>query len=330
VPAREPEATGMRGAWVWVATNPWTKLLSLLLATLAWLYVQGEEIREERVKVQVAWILPEGLVATEPLPVTAFLVVRGSRTAINRAHGGAIRLVVDVADLSKGEHTVDLSGVNPEGLPPTVERLGITPGSVRFNLDQVTTHHVQINPVLVGDPAEGYVIGSVTLMPAVVELRGPQQAISLLREVSTRPIDVSGLQATIEREVTLDLPRGVDLADPVSIRARLQVASELEQRRIENVPVYGWGTDRLSIEPGRVSVMLEGPGEALQRLQPDRVVAFVHGAELILQGALTEREPVEVWYGPRDGARVEVLHPGDELKVVSMTPPSVSVSRSRP
>jgi hypothetical protein len=325
VPAREPELTGLRGAWTWVATNPWTKLLSLLLATLAWLYVQGEEIREERVKTQVAWILPESLVATDPLPVTAFLVVRGSRTAINRAHAGAIRLVVDAADLTKGEHTVDLSGVPAEGLPPTLERLGITPGAVRFNLDQVATHNVQINPVLVGDPAEGYVIANVTMLPAVVQLRGPQLAVSSLREVSTRPIDVSGLQATIEREVPLDLPRGVELSEPMSIRARLQIASELEQRRIENVPVYGWGAGHLVIEPGRVTVLLEGPGEELQRLQTDRVVAFVHGVD-----QLPERDPIEVWYGPREGTRVEVLHPGDELKVVSMTPPSVSVSRARP
>jgi hypothetical protein len=107
--------------------------------------------------------------------------------------------------------------------------------------------------------------------------------------------------------------------------ARLEVASEVEQRRIENVPVYAWGTDKLAIEPARVSVLLEGPGEALQKLQTDRVVAFVH-----LVDALPERDPVEVWYGPRDGARVEVLHPGDELAVVAMSPPSVSVARARP
>lgn len=310
--------------------NPWHKLLALLLAVLSWLYVQGEEIREERVKAQVAWTLPEGLVATEPLPVTAFLSVRGSRTAINRAHAAPIRMVVDVADLSEGEHTVELAGVVPEGLPPSLEQLGVTPSAVHFRLDEVATHHVQIHPVLVGEPADGFVVSSVELEPSVVPLRGPREAVSALREVSTRPIDVSGLSESGSREVLLDLPRSVEVAQGLPIQARLTVIAQTQQRRLEEVPVYVWQKEpgereMLVVEPSRVAVLLEGPTEALRDLRADEVVAMVR-----LTGPVTGEQPVEVWYGRKDGARVEVLDPDDKIEAIDMFPPSVTVSPAKP
>lgn len=312
----------MRALLAALTSNPWSKLLSVVLAVFAWLYVQGEEIREDQLKVQVAWTLPEELVSTEPLPVTALLVVRGSRNAINRAHATPIRLVVDAAGLEKGEHTIELGSVVPEGLPPTVERLGVSPSSVRFDLDTLATHNVQITPVLVGSPSPGFRVASVAIEPAVVMLQGPNEAISSLREVPTRPIDVSAVAEETVREVQLDLPRGVTLAKDLPIRATLEIASQSEQRRIEEVPVYSWGNERLLIEPARVAVVLEGPVSELRSLHADKVVAFVR-----LDAPLETDEPIEVWHGPRDGPRVELLHPGDDIVVVEMSPPQVRVSR---
>ena len=177
-------------AWL---SNPWAKLLSVALATAAWLYVQGEEVREERVKAQIAWTLPPNLVATEPLPTTASITVRGTRAAVNKAHQAAVRLVVDASSYAEGGHTVDLDGIVADGLPSTVQRLGLSPSSVQFTLDREAVHSVRIDVVLVGNPAPGYVVAAAESEPNVVEVRGPRDAVSSLRAVPTRPIDVSGL-----------------------------------------------------------------------------------------------------------------------------------------
>ena len=82
--------------WSAIVANPWTKLLSFALATGTWLYVQGEEVHETRIKAQIAWTLPEDLVATEPLPTSATLTVNGKRSAARKARESAVRLVVDL------------------------------------------------------------------------------------------------------------------------------------------------------------------------------------------------------------------------------------------
>lgn len=295
--------------------NPWMKLLSFVIATVTWLYVQGEEVREDRVKAQIAWSLPSDLVATEALPTSAHVVVRGTRSAVNNAHKSAVRLVVDVSDLSAGEHEVDLAGIPAEGLPPSVERLAVSPAAVRFELDKVAAHSVRIRAVLVGEPAPGYSIGEAITDPQVIEVRGPRETVSSLREVLTRPIDVSGLDGDVERVIELDLPRGVDLSGAATVRAEIHVRSSTEQRRIEGIPVFVAGGGKAS--PDRIDVVLEGAAQELRAVEVDQVVAIVR-----LPNALESE--LEVWYGPNRGPRVEVLHPG-ATTVRSMSPPSITV-----
>ena len=120
-----------------------------------------------------------------------------------------------------------------------------------------------------------HAIARVTADPQVVEVRGPTDAVSSLREVSTRPIDVSGLSESLERHVDLDLPRGVELSGSPSIRAVVTVVSSTERRQLENVPVYLWpGHEGWRVDPDRITVILEGPVDELRTVRSDQVAAF--------------------------------------------------------
>ena len=107
--------------------------------------------------------------------------------------------------------------------------------------------------------------------PAVVQVRGPRSAMSSLREVPTRPIDISGLDEDVAVDAALDLPRSVEPADSQIVQARITVVSETEQRRIEDVPVYVRGAEgTLIAHPpriagdgrGRVGARARAPGLA--------------------------------------------------------------------
>lgn len=309
-------------SWRALFANPWTKLLSVGLATATWLYVQGEEVQESRIKAQISWDPPlaETLTTTEPLPTQATLVVKGTRAATRRARDAAVRLVVDLSDLQVGEHTLEIGGLVPQGLSPSVELLGITPDVVRFTVDEVAARSVKVRPVLVGDPAPGFEVVESVVVPPVVEVRGPRGAVSGLAEVPTRPIDVTGLDRTGPRPVVLDLPRGVQLPEGVTVEAHLTVVSKVEQTRIEQVPVFVWGPPGWRAAPDRVSVLLEGPAATLRAIARDEVAAFVHLPEA------PDRDRYEAWFGPAEGVRVEVMQPGgDEVDVVAITPPSLQV-----
>ncbi|MEQ1568138.1 MAG: CdaR family protein [Myxococcota bacterium] len=304
--------------------NLWPRLLSLVLAVFTWLYVQSERVEEERVNAQIAWTLPEGLVATEPLPTTAFLTVRGTRGAVNLAHDAVIRLVVDGSAFGVGPHTAELGEIPAEGLPNSVERLSTAPSTVQFTLEPVTERSVRIEAVVVGEPGAGFAIEGVTIDPGVVHVRGPRSAMSSLREVPTRPIDVSSLSESSVRDAPLDLPRSVELVDNTPIQARITVVSKSEQRRVEDVPVFVWNDrdEQWAVRPDRVSVLLEGPASRVHELGAARIAAFVY-----LPDPVPDRPEVEVWFGPTEGPRIEVLHPSNGVTAVSTNPPSVVVTR---
>lgn len=324
MPSRREQGRWLGGAWLWRAllANHWQKLLSIVLAGAIWLYVQGEEVQEARLMAQIAWNVPPDLLPEEPLPTSASLTVSGTRSAIRRARGSPVRVVVDLSEMGIGAHEVDLESAAAEGLPSGVEVAAVAPSTVKLSLDEVAVTRVKIEPSRVGDPAEGWEIASVTVEPKVVEVRGPRSATSGLREVFTRPLDVSGLAVTTVRPVELDLPRGVSLASDAPVRARVEVTSRIEERRFEDVQVYVWGAQGWRVSPPRISVLMEGPAVALRSLGSEDVAAFVHLPDP------AERDRYEAWLGEESKVRVQVMHPGQGgVKVVAITPPSIVVER---
>jgi YbbR domain-containing protein len=299
--------------------HPWAKLFSLLLAGAIWFYVQGEEIADARVRAEVEWQLPPGVMSVEPLPTQVAVTIRGSRVATRRARDVPVRIVVDLRDAGVGEHGVDLSTATPQGLPAGIEVLAVAPNAVRFLLDEVTTRRAAVSAVLVGEPAEGFEISEVTLAPEVVEVRGPRSAIAGLDTIRTQPIDVSGITGTGSRQVVLDLPRGVTLEGLAPV-AQVDVRSRRERRVIEDVPVHVRGYWSWRPEPDTVDVTLEGRASALLDVSADEVVAVV----VVPEGSA--RQAFDAWWGPRDGVRLEVLHP-EGMDAAAVQPPSVHVTR---
>ncbi|HHO54620.1 MAG TPA: hypothetical protein ENK18_28030 [Deltaproteobacteria bacterium] len=312
----------LEGWTAWVTGNLWSKLLALVLALAAWLYVQGEQVHEQTMKATVQWKLPPKLVTTEPLPTSLALVVRGTRTATRSAEHMVARLPVDISEIGVGEHGLEFDAFPMTGLPPSLQVVSIKPSSLRFTLDELAVTKVKVRPVLVGDPGDGFEIQESTVDPPVIEVRGPRSKVASLREVSTRSIDVSGLVSDTISDVDLDLPRGVELASEVVPTASIVVVPTSERRVLTQVPVLVWGRYDFQPEEAHVDVTLEGPAGQLEGVTFDRVVAMVH----VPEPAVEDR--YEAWFGPQEGVRMRILHPGGEdVEVVAVQPPQVTVVR---
>ena len=55
--------------WGRITHNAGYKLLSALLACSIWLYVQGDEVADAKLKARLVWVLPTGLTTVEQLPL---------------------------------------------------------------------------------------------------------------------------------------------------------------------------------------------------------------------------------------------------------------------
>jgi YbbR domain-containing protein len=298
------------------------KLLSVVLAALIWLYVQGDEVADAKVKARMSWSLPIGLTTTEQLPRTVQLTVRGTRAGIRRAQQARVELPVDISGLGSGDHAIDIDALGVRGLPSGLEVVATTPAAVRFVLDELTSQRVQLVSRTVGELEPGFRVESITLDPPVVDISGPRSVVTGLAQLDIVPIDVSGLAADAIFEVELDPPRSVGLAQDVRARAAVKVVPEVERRVIGGVPVAVWRHHDWRPNVQTVEVTLEGPSASLRDLGTEQVAAFVHLPDRV--DAVRYDAP----FGPDQGARLRVMHPGgEEVRVIDVQPSQVTVVR---
>lgn len=302
--------------------NPGYKLLSLAIAIVAWLYVQGSQVVEAKVRARVVWPHLERLLPVEPLPASVTLTVGGPRNATRRAQQGDVTIPVDLSGATAGEVTLDFSSLPIHGLPANVAVQKVDPQTIRFTLDEVSAKKVRITPKLLGDPANGFQVVSDDVKPPVVTIRGPRSVIERVSEVPTMPVDVSGISKDIEQRVDLDLPRTVDLVTDDTPRVSVDVEPTNAQREFDGVPVDVWRADGWRVDPPTVKVVLEGPTTEVNAIDDQEVVVFVHLPDPATHAAY------DAPFGPKKGPRLRVLDgAGNDVKAVSVEPSTVHVVR---
>lgn len=301
--------------------HPHYKVLAVLLALTTWWYVQASEVDERRVRVAVTWITPQGLVTTEPLPGSVGAVLKGSRNALRRVDEADLELIIDctVAASEIGEHSLDLSTFGITGLPVAVDQVEIRPNSVTFTLDEVDVRSVTVQPVVVGEPREGWMVAQTRIEPSVVEVLGPAVALKNLTSVSTRPIDVSGLRHDKRFETLIDLPSSVEVVGVDTVEARVDIEPQLESRVFAEVPIYVRNQRGWIVDPASVRVRVQGPAASLREISDADVVGQVYLPDV------PSRFTYEARFGETDGIRGVVTLPSESVEVVSVEPIQVRV-----
>ena len=302
--------------------NPFYKLLGLTIALSAWLYVQGRQVVEDRVRGEVMWRLPPDLATIEPLPNVVSATVSGSRSAVRRAARSPLRLEVDLRQSKLGDHALEFSVLEFGGLPAGVEVLQVTPSSVQFVLDEVTTRKMKVVPIPIGDPAPGYTVEGVSVEPSVVEVSGPRSVVANQLEISTKPIDVSKIDGHRTVPVELDVAWGVTYAGS-DLMAQIEVSALEHHVNIIGVPISVLdATSTWAVSVGSVEVELVGPAAPLARLDQRRLAVLVYLPD----------EPTEARYQVAlgtSGARMEPINLPAEVRAEGVVPSVVEVYRKK-
>ncbi|NCG19801.1 MAG: hypothetical protein GWP91_12400 [Rhodobacterales bacterium] len=312
----------LRELWGKATRNPIFKLLSFVLAILSWWYVQQEQVHETRIRASVDWQLRDGLISPDLLPSQVTLTVRGTGLGLKRAKEARVRLPVDIRASGVGQHEVEFTSFDVQGLPEGLEVLGCSPTAIRFTLDEIDQRNVNVTAVLVGEPDAGHIIEKVTFVPPVVQISGPRSVVSKLMEIPIKPLDVSTLNTLSVLPAVLNLPRGVTIVGPsTALVANIDIAPELERRVISGVPISVWSQNGWASRPTVVEVTLEGASQALAQIQPIDVAAFVHLPDQ------PENPFYVVPFGPSEGVRVRISVAGQKVHIAKVDPPKIEVWR---
>ena len=105
-------------------------------------------------------------------------------------------------------------------LPRGVSTSQLAPSQITIRLDSKARKSVSVRPDIDGEPAEGFRLKELRVMPSRVWLAGARSQVLRLEEVVTQPIVLTGLAATEEREVRIYLGGGSvwkESEDPVRV-----------------------------------------------------------------------------------------------------------------
>lgn len=203
------------------------KLLALVITLALWLAVTGQNkpVTLRVSGVQLNFLRHEGLEISNELPSTIEVVLTGSPGKLDRIGPRDLVATVDISDQKAGERIVRLSRDRVQmDLPEGVTLQGFHPATIPIRLEPRVEAQLEVEVKFEGTLAEGYEVGSVTVNPARVRLRGPADRVSALRKAMTETVWLDGKKESFNlSSVAINIPDPrVDVLDPtVDIRVEI-------------------------------------------------------------------------------------------------------------
>jgi YbbR domain-containing protein len=269
---------------IWPFRHVGLKLLALLVALLLWMAVSGEETVERGLRVPLELQqLPTGVELTGDVPTTVDVRVQGGSSTLSRVLAGDVVALLDLRSARPGRRVFPLTADQVRA-PFGVDVVQITPSAITLVFEGSASRSVPVVPAVDGRPAPGFVVGPMTAEPSVVEVVGPEGAVKRATEAVTEPVSVSNARDRVRETVTLGvLDPSLRLKNARSAVVSVQIVPAPMERTLRNRPVHLRNvTPSLTAqaEPTAVDVALRGSRQALGRLDPDDVLAYVDLAGL--------------------------------------------------
>jgi YbbR domain-containing protein len=255
------------------------KLMSVAVAVLLWLIVAGGETVERSVRVPLELQqFPLGLELQGEAPTFVDVRMRGPSGTIGRMLPGDAAAVLNLSDAAPGRRLLQLTQ-DQVRVPFGVEVVQIVPATIAMVFEPSDTRIVPVVPVVEGDPAEGYVVGTVAPDPQAVEITGPATSVARVTEAMTETISVAGARARIAQTVAIGfVDPAVRLKTPGLASVVVELVPGPRERTVYDRPVKLRSLPPdLSAEvvPATVDVVLQSNRAGLGAADPDAVTALV-------------------------------------------------------
>jgi hypothetical protein len=327
------------------------KLAALALAILLWIVVSAEQPTTQWLPVRVDAVVrdPDYVMSGGPEPATVRVRFRGPGRELWELALERPVLVLPLRDVGNARSfAVDPAMVNiPEGIR-NVQAVDVRPAVVRLDLQRLATRTVPVRARIGTRSLQHYVVSDTpVVIPAVVRLTGPEEALSRIDAISTRAFEIVPDDSTFSQRVNLDTTglAGITLSGQ-EVRVRGRVHRRVD-RAFAAVPVIA--PEGMRAEPAEVAVSVAGPEDRVREMAPPSLRAVVRrdslparlplaglDAPLVVEGlpaGVTARTtPVRVRVVPAgisDAVRVDTLNPRTMFGPDSQPPAPAAPPRPR-
>jgi YbbR domain-containing protein len=256
------------------------KLLSLVLAVTLFVLVRNDKDASSGAYVKVVYTLPEDRVLVSDPPPEVKVSVRGPWTKLQHLDRSIEPIHIDLTKVHGPEVRVDDDAIK---LPAGVRVASIVPSEIPVEFEPRVVREVPVQPILEGEPAEGYRVARVTAEPAKVRIDGAKSAVDGVTRAPTRALRVADAHGSVSGEVALEAPPAhTRFADLTTVTVRADIQPAMVERSFDALPVKVAGLTRLegTVEPPTARLILRGPSVLLNDVS-DKTVSLQVEASLV-------------------------------------------------
>jgi len=211
--------------WTRLFTKNWElKLVSLILASILWVALIGEEKTKAEKTLTVNLEIhnrPEQMLLVERPPATVDVIIRASRRLLPQITALNVHVALDLtsATVAQTEYPLNLNMVS---VPPDAEVKEILPSVVSLELENRLDIAIPVEYDSYGELPEGLNLVNIECIPPVIMIYGPESKISDDLKAKTSPIDLSQITQSAEISLNPILPdpqlRLVDSEQKILVR----------------------------------------------------------------------------------------------------------------
>jgi len=270
--------------------------------------------------------VPSGLSVGDPIVETTFADVSGPQSVVDRVEAAQAYIAIDASGIDVNQ-LVNITPVDANG--DSLDRIEVTPDSVRVRVAVFTDRRsksLPVKPNVVGTPAAGFEVASITVNPPVVSVEGDANDLAGLDRADTQPISVAGASLEVKQAVELALPDGVQALGAGTVEVTITLRAITGTRTFEaGLVLIGAQSDLVyTLSTDRVLVTIGGSTADLDRLSGVTLVLTVDVTRL---GVGTS--PVSVSANLATGLTLVGASPNPiEVTVTSPATPAPSVAPS--
>lgn len=218
--------------------------------------------------------VPDGLTLGPTVVNPATVTVSGAATVVDKVD--AVRADVEIQS-SGIDVDEEVQLVPIDKLGNALSPLDVTPATAHVTIAVFSdrqTRTLPVNPVITGQPAAGFEIASVTVVPSVALIAGDADQIAQLARVDTAPISMTGVSDDESVRAALALPTGVVAVGDDSVTVTIDVRPVTATRTFDaGLRLVGARSDlRYTLSTDRVLVTIGGSTADLDRLSASTLV----------------------------------------------------------
>lgn len=257
------------------------KATALLLGSMLWYFVQGEEIVEVHKKIAVNIVVDPGLVVKGSKVRYLEATIKGPRVLQSYYISQSVEAQLMIPKGKMGAQEFRIEKHMIEGWNPKLD-IVIHDPIVSIFIDQKISRSITLKAMTQGLPGSGMTVEKIELKPNSVMVTGPKSEIDKTPEISTLPLDVSGLKASqsMESGLILDSAKGLT-ASPERVTAQIQLGESRVNRQFISIPLSLEGASKsTAYSPKFVSIVLQGTKKSIEAVERKEIQAFVDASEL--------------------------------------------------